>query len=209
MVKVFHWIAAVTLMISSICSARAVESRPKTSSKTLADSGKGSTPKIPIPADHQIEAKANDLVLRHLPELKDVLKRLRADRSREYDRAIRDLAKSAKRLEAAKNRDPKLYEIELELLKAQHEVNLLTAKLKVRDSRDDRGHLRVSAARLQDAQIARAQYDVDVLRQRHERAKKLLETASERLEAKRSEPEAQLEESYLGFLRRAGRDAAK
>ena len=113
----------------------------------------------------------------HLPELDAVLARLRSDQSREYDRAIRDLAKSARKLEVARNRDEQLYDLEVELLKAQNQVNLLTAKLKVRDSQSDRDHLRSSAARLQQAQIARAEYDLEQCRDRYERAKQQLDAA--------------------------------
>jgi hypothetical protein len=209
MVRFFRLMAALSLFLPAACGVRAAEVRPRTHPSSLADSGNRATPRTPIPVDHQTEAKALQLVQQHLPELNGVLKRLRADQSREYDRAIRDLAKSARKLETAKHRDERLYEIELELLKAQTEVNLLTAKLKVRDSRDHRKQLRVSAARLQQAQIARADYDVDLLRGRLERAKQQFEAASKRLEEKRTHPDQQLEKTYLGLLRRAGREPTK
>ncbi len=131
------------------------------------------------------------------------------DQPRQYDRAIRDLAKSVRKLEFAKNRDEQLYELELELLKAQNQVNLLTAKLKVRDSQPDRKKLRDSAARLHQAQVARIQYDVELYRQRLARAKQQFDAAGERLEAKQSDPEQQLEKTYLGLLRKAGREPKK
>lgn len=209
MASVVRLIAALALILATVCGSNAVELRPKARARSLADSGKRSTPKTPLPVDRDTETEALDLVLQHLPKLDVVLKRLRADQSREYDRAIRDLAKSSRKLDAAKGRDERLYEIELELLKAQTEVNLLTAKLKVRDSRDDRKQLRVSAGRLQQAQIARAEYEVDLLRGRLQRAKQQLEAASQRLDAKRTNTEQQLEETYLGLLRRAGREPKK
>ncbi len=196
--------AAVLTLLS--CGAWTAEARPATNSKSLADSGKKPTPKSPIPVDRNTEAIAIELVETHLPELDDVLKRLRGDRAREYDRAIRDLARSARKLELLKNRDERLYEIELELLKAQHQVNLLMAKLKVRDSQSDRGLLRTAARRLQQAQLTRADYDVEQFRQRLEKAKQQLAAAETRLKAKQLDPENQLEKSYLGMLRKAGRE---
>ena len=89
----------------SCCFLNAVGVEANTNSKSLADSGNKPTPQTPIPVDRETEAKAVGLVNAHLPELKDVLKRLRADQPREYDRAIRDLAKSSRKLELAKNRD--------------------------------------------------------------------------------------------------------
>lgn len=186
------------------CNAWAVEAI--TNSKSVADTGKKPTPQTPISVDRELESKAIGLVRSHLPELNNVLDRLRADQPRQYDRAIRDLAKSVRKLELAKNRDEQLYELELELLKAQNHVNLLTAKLKVRDSQSDRTQLRDAAARLQQAQVARIQYDVELYRQRLERAKQQLDAAGERLEAKQSDAEQQLEKTYLGLLRKAGRE---
>ncbi len=197
----------ITIFMLLSCNAWAVEAN--TNSKSVADTGKKPTPQTPIRVDRETESKAIGLVNAHMPELKDVLDRLRADQPRQYDRAIRDLAKSVRKLDLAKDRDEQLYEIELELLKAQNQANLATAKLKVRDSQSDRKHLRNSVARLQQAQVARAQYDVEIYRQRFERAKQQLDAAGERLEAKQIDPEQQLERSYLGLLRKAGREPTK
>ena len=199
----------VVIAIFTVLSGNAWAIEAKTNSKSVADTGKKPTPQIPIQVDRETESKAIGLVNAHLPELKDVLDRLRADQPRQYDRAIRDLAKSVRKLDLAKNRDERLYEIELELVKAQNQVNLLTAKLKVRDSQSDRKQLRNSVARLQKAQVARAQYDVEMYRQRLERAKQQLDAAGARLEAKQSDPDQQLEKSYLGLLRKAGREPTK
>jgi len=199
----------VVFAIATVLSCNAWPVEAITNSKSVADTGKKPTPQAPIPVDREIESKAIGLVQSHLPELKNVLDRLRADHPRQYDRAIRDLAKSVRKLELAKNRDEQLYELELELLKAQNQVNLLTAKLKVRDSELDRKTLRDSAARLQQAQVARIQYDVEMYRQRLARAKQQLDAAGERLEAKQNEPELQLEQTYLGLLRKAGREPKK
>jgi len=197
----------VMIAIVLPCNAWAVEA--KINSNSLADNGKKPTPQTPIQIDRETESKSIDLVKAHLPELDDVLNRLRADQPRQYERAIRDLAKSVRKLELAKNRDEQLYELELELLKAQNQVNLLTAKLKVRDSQPDRKKLRDSAARVHQAQVARIQYDVELYRQRLARAKQQFDAAGERLEAKQSDPEQQLEKTYLGLLRKAGREPKK
>lgn len=206
MVNRFASVLIVMLMTTSV---GAVAARPATNSKSLADSGKKSTPTTPIPVDRESEAKANELIQLHLPELKDVLKRLRADQPREYNRAIRDLSKSARKLELAKNRDERLYDIEVDLLKAQNQVNLLTAKLKVRDSESDRKQLRSSAEQLQRAQVARGEYDVEVLRARLERTQQQLGAAQKRLETRRNNTNEQIEKSYLGMLRKAGREPKK
>jgi hypothetical protein len=184
-----------------------VDARPATNTKSLADAGKKPAPKTTLPAvDRETEAKSLELVQTHLPELRAVLKRLKADQPRQYDRAIRDLAKSFRKLEQAKNRDERLYDIEVEFLKAQNQVNLLTAKLKVRDRQSDRKLLRVAAGRLQQALIARASYDVELYRQRLERTQKQFDSAQDRLEAKQTDTDQQLDKTYLSLLRKAGRE---
>jgi hypothetical protein len=199
----------IGFVIAMVLAGNAWSVEAKTNSKSLADNGNKPTPQTAIQIDRETESKAIELVKAHLPELDDVLDRLRADQPRQYDRAIRDLAKSVRKLELAKNRDEQLYELELELLKAQNQVNLLTAKLKVRDSQPDRKKLRDSATRLRQAQVARIQYDVELSRQRLARAKQQFDAAAERLEAKQSDPEQQLEKTFLGLLRKAGREPNK
>ena len=77
----------------------------------------------------ETEVLAWQLVETHLPELNIVLDRLRTGEPRQYQRAISDLARSAKKLEAFRKRDEQLFEIEVELLKTQHAVSLLTASV--------------------------------------------------------------------------------
>lgn len=189
----------------SSSSVRASQAR-LTNSQSLADNGKKTSPRNVVPVDRQTETKAMELVRMHLPELGSVLQRLRSDRSPEYDRAVRDLARSARKLEAAKNRDERLYDLEVELLKSQNEVNLLTAKLKVRDSERDRKLLHSGAGRLQQAQFARDEYYVQLYRQRLERFQNQLEATEAKVRANKENPEQKLEKSYLSLLRKAGRD---
>ncbi len=178
-----------------------------TNSRSLADAAQKDNSKTVAELDQETEAAAAGLVKSHLPELEQVLNRLRKAQPRQYERAVRDLARSAKKLDAVRKRDEQLYELEVELLKAQTDVNFLTAKLKVRDSQSDRNLLRKAVARLHQASIARGEYDVHVLQQRLERARQQLVTASERLEAKRADSNEHLEKSYLSLLRKAGRQA--
>lgn len=199
--------AIFALAVISI-GAAALVARPveATNSQRLASAGDTSAAEPAV--DSETEAKSLQLVETHLPELRPVLKRLRSKEPREYDRAIRDLAKSARKLELAKNRDERLYEIEVETLKAQNQVNLLTACLKVRDNQADRKRLREAAARLQQAQLVRARYDVELFRQRLERAQQQLDAAQGRLESKESDADEQLEKLYQVLLRKAGREPA-
>lgn len=148
---------------------------------------------------------AHGLVRSHLPELRAVLQHLRDEDPVQYRRAVQDLARSARKLEAAKKRDERLYDIEVETLKAQNSVRLLTAKLKVRDNDDDRKQLRKATARLKMSELSRTEYEVDMFKARIERTQQLLRNAQERLDAKRDNMDDNLEKSYVQSLRKAGR----
>ena len=181
-----------------------------TNSKSLADAnepGKKKTKSVKqsIKSDPTAERIAMGLVNEHLPELKKLLENLKKDNPRQFDLAIRDLAKSAKRLQSIKNRDEELFEIEVEMLQTKSSVKLLTAKLKVRDNQSDRDLLRKAAKRLHDTELAKAKYNVRYSAQRLEKAKQQLAVANKRLESVEGQSESRLEKTYLNFLKDAGR----
>ncbi len=207
--RLFFGSMLTVILTLAVPNAWAVEARA-TNQRSVADNN--AQPKKPskptarsTKTDHHAELAATQLVESHLPELKSVLEHLRSDDPRQYNLAIRDLAKSARRLEASKNRDHELYDIEVELLQAQSSVRLLTAKLKVRDDQADRVRLREAAGRLHQAELNRAKYELRVLQERIDRTQKSLDAAKQRMSAKQDNYREQLETSYLGFLRKAGR----
>ena len=144
------------------------------------------------------------LVRTHLPEIDHMLARLRDSNPADYQRAIRDLAKSVRKLELAKKRDEALFEIEVQILKARSNVNLLTAKLKLRDSDSDRKSLRKAGERLLQAEAARDAYEVKVLEDRLANTKRQIETLERRISEKQNNSKSVLERNYAGYLRRAG-----
>lgn len=156
--------------------------------------------------DESVEAAAIELVDRHLPELRGVLRRLKSDEPKQYRRAIADLARSARRLESAQRRDSELYEIELEHLQARTTLDLLSAKLKVRDSARDRRGLRQALARVHDAERKRAQYDVASLTAKLQRTQQQLDEARQRLSETQPTSETEFEAKYQSLLHRAGRE---
>lgn len=197
-------------LITMPFAAWSVEARATNSRSVAQNTAKPTKPRTverpTTEVDRESEVAATQLVDSHLPELKSVLKHLKADNPRQYNVAIRDLAKSARRLELAQKRDEELYSLEVDLLQAQSSVRLLTAKLKVRDQQQDRKRLRQAVSRLQLAELNRAKYEVRVLQERVERSQKSLDAAKTRLTSKESKFEQQLEASYLAYLRKAGRD---
>lgn len=145
------------------------------------------------------------LVRQYLPELEPMLDRLRQSDAKQFKRATAELARWSRRIEFAQKRDQRLYEIEVEFLKAEAEVNLLTARLKVRDDTADRERLKTATTRLQQAKVSRGQYDVETLTARMKRAQQQLKAARERLQAMRTNVDDDLDAAYVGQLRKAGR----
>lgn len=156
----------------------------------------------------QNEQLAHELVREHLPKLVPLLKQLKTDQPRQYERAVWDLARSAKKLNAAKKRDDQLFEVELEFLKAETEANLIAARLKVRDNPNDRKHLRESVARLHAAKQSKMRYEIEIYQKRLARDQALLTTAEQRLSDFEGNPKNTVAESYLAMLRKAGRKPA-
>ena len=152
------------------------------------------------------ESIALKLVKDHLPQLRPILRNLRQGHPQAYQKALADLNKSAQRLESAKRRGTVLFKIELAVLQAKTEVDLLTAKLKVRDDSSDRKQLRKAIADLNHAELQQAEYNVQAAQNRLSQIEKQLQAAQRRLEEKQTQPDQQIEKSFRKSLRKAGRD---
>lgn len=187
----------------------AAEALAKNGSKSVAETGERHSGKASESLSRETELRVEELVESHLPALKAVLDRLRSVQPQEYNRAIRDLARSARKLEIAKNRDDRFFEVELELLQAQTETTLLLAKLKIRDNPSDKQRLKNAASRLQQAQLERAEYDVTASQQRLERAQQQLKAAEQRLAEQKAKSDEAFEKSFATMLRKIGRTNAK
>ncbi|TWT53271.1 hypothetical protein Pla22_08990 [Rubripirellula amarantea] len=155
--------------------------------------------------DATTEASALQLVDSHLPELRPILENLRRVQPKAYRKAVIGLARSSRRLEALRQRDEPTFDVELQELKLRTQVDLLTAKLKVRDSDKDRSELQTAVTNLQSVQVQRLQLEVEFLKQRVANAKQTLETAQERLKSKQSDASKQIEKAIEASLRKAGR----
>jgi type III secretory pathway component EscV len=151
------------------------------------------------------EQLALQLTREHLPQLTPLLQQLKIDQPRQYDRAVVDLARTAKKLSIAQKRDKQLYQVELELLKADTEANLIAAKLKVRDKRQDRDKLRDAVIRLHAAKQKKMQYEVELLQKRLARDQALLATAEQNLSAFNEDSSNTVDAVYLTLLRKAER----
>ncbi len=153
------------------------------------------------------ETAALLLVRDELPQLSRVLDRLRSDSPSHYEKAIRDISRSAKRLEAMRLRDEALYSLELDLLKSRTSISLLVARLKVRDNEADRNSLKRTIRQLHSAELSRAKYEVESIEKRLQRTEEQLSDAQSRLSKRSSDLDERLDSVYTDYLRKAGRSA--
>jgi hypothetical protein len=75
------------------------------------------------------ESAVMTFVERNHPALKDVLASLKSTRPKEYEKAIRDIYQTSERLANVKERDPRLYELELKNWTLRSQIQLLTAQM--------------------------------------------------------------------------------
>jgi hypothetical protein len=81
------------------------------------------------PMTSEREVVALQFARQHHPELAQLLDQLKARNSRQYTAAIRDLFKSADRLERLRSRNPERYETELRIWQLDSQIRLLAARL--------------------------------------------------------------------------------
>jgi hypothetical protein len=86
------------------------------------------------PASPAENSPGLELAKTHFSELLPVLKHLRVHSPSQYEKAIRDLDRSAKRLESIKRRDSQLFDISLREWKTRGHIDLLKAKVRVKKS---------------------------------------------------------------------------
>ena len=183
----------------------AVDSQSALASRLLAQDSPAADGSVA--GDGESEAAALSLVRDELPQLNRVLDRLRSDSPSHYEKAIRDISRSAKRLESMRLRDEKLYSLELHLLKSRTSISLLVARLKIRDDESDRSSLKRAIGQLHSVELSRAKYEVESIEKRLQRTEEQLSDAQTRLSKRSSDLDERLDSVYTDYLRKAGRSA--
>lgn len=108
-----------------------------------------------------------ELAREHLAALLPLLAHLRDHEPEQYEKAIRDLDRAAKRLETLRRRDEGLYEVALREWQTRGRVDLLKARLRVRRSDADARQLLAQMQQLRKIEIERVRRERDLLQQRH------------------------------------------
>lgn len=87
-------------------------------------------------ADNKLDVDA--FVAKQLPELSKLLKHLKEQRPSQYQRVSRDLERSIQRLENLRDRDEKLYEVDLQLWKTRSQLQIIAAQFSVSPPKDEK-----------------------------------------------------------------------
>ncbi len=157
-----------------------------------------------LAADAPRDAQVLQMVEQHLPQLTRMLDYLREHSPRKYERAMRDLSRQARRLEASRKRGEHFYANELESLKVETRIDLTVAKLRLSDEPRLREQLRSDIRKLQRLRIERLSFEREALRLRIEKATEQLAAVEQRLRKVEQSGDSAAQQSYETLLRKAG-----
>ncbi len=166
------------------------------------NSTRPSAPTSPKKAQTDVSSERERMALEFVrdnhAELAKLLEQLKPMRPSEYNRAIREIANVSETLARLKDRDPKRYEMGLDLWKAKSRVELLTAKLVNGPNPSVESSLRDAVAHQFEIEIAVQKYE-------RERAKALVKKYDETIERLESNQQKMIESRYQGFLKQSQR----
>ncbi|MCO8124240.1 hypothetical protein NHH03_21030 [Stieleria sp. TO1_6] len=210
MVKHSLTLLALIALVLATSPVDALEIKPPANKNGSNNGPTTATPqtdrKTPRPSlDEDLERGVLQMVQQHLPDIKVLLDQLREKEPRQYEMAIRNLAKSSRRLQAAEKRGEQSFELEVQIIKAQSAINLLIAKLKVRDNDKDRQSLREATKRFEHAELARARYELGLIESRLGKMQEQFDAAKERLQVKQSQLQPNIDKAFQTYLRKSGR----
>jgi len=162
--------------------------------------GRGARP--PMAVTPERESAVMTFVERNHPALKDVLASLKSNRPKEYEKAIRDIYQTSERLANIKERDPKLYDLELKNWTLRSQIQLLTAQMVMVGTDEIRAQLR---------KLLNEQMDVraEMLRLEQQRAQERLTRIDDELSKIGSDREKRVEKQLDLLMRSAQQSRPK
>lgn len=146
------------------------------------------------------ESRVADLVKSYLPELRTVLASLKKHSDKEYQKAINDLTRTARRLESLKQRDAVGFELEVALLQWQTRADLAMAQLQIRDNVETRDQLKTALKQREQAKLARARHERERLTDRIQRLQTQLDRLDNQL--KSADVQESAAKAYATAMRR-------
>ncbi len=155
------------------------------------------------PISDEERAAADKLMQEYLPEVKSLVDVLKKRAPKEYEKAIRDLAKSGRKLEATLKRDRKLFDVEVALLRVQVRVDTLAAQLQKADREQWRKELRTAVDERAQLRIARTERQRELAAARIGQMQDELTKLNQQLEQLQSQQTETSQREYDQLLRRA------
>jgi tRNA uridine 5-carbamoylmethylation protein Kti12 len=143
-----------------------------------------------------------DFIKSHHPELAMLLGVLRTTDLAKYEAAIQDVSKVIKRVEAARKRDQKIYELEIESWKIQSKIELLLAKGMAKDKSFNEHNLKQLLENRIDNQMQRTNREIELIDQRRA-------SLVESMNKLNSTRQTQVEKQYANMLKRLKGDKIK
>jgi hypothetical protein len=147
------------------------------------------------------EAAALFFVKKHLPELLPLLEELKKNNAPQYEREVRQIFQVTEMLADLREDDPKRYELELKVWKAENKANSLVAQL----STPTEEVRKKVEAQLQDLAKELVELDMQVLELRAEQLDKELGEVKDELAKMRDNVDKQVKDRYEGLLDKARR----
>ncbi|MCU0721500.1 MAG: hypothetical protein MUC83_17450 [Pirellula sp.] len=159
-----------------------------------------------VPAEIK-EAKSDEqlsiaFIEKHHPELSALLEVLKTTDLAKYDAAIKDVSKAIKRLEGARKRDEKLYELEIAGWKIQSKIDLLLAKGMAKDKSFKESDLKKLVENRIDNQIQRTNREIELIDQRKA-------SLAETLNKLNNNRQSQVDKQHANLLKRLKGDKTK
>jgi hypothetical protein len=188
-----RWPVAVLLAVLLLAGPP----RPGLRAGAPAESESGNLPRF----SEEREAAALFFVNKHLPELLPLLEQLKKNNTTQYQREIREIFQVTEMLAELREDDPKRYELELKVWKAENRANTLVAQLST-PSDESRKKVEVQ---LQDLAKELVELDMQVLELRAEQLDKELGEVKDELAKMRDNTDKQVRDRYEGLLDKARR----
>jgi hypothetical protein len=123
----------------------------------------------PLGSQAEREATALNFLRAHHPELVELVERLKNSKPAEYERAIRESARTSDRLASLKQRDPERYALELEAWKLKSQIRLLAARASMQSQESLADEIRAALERQYEVRLKQLELDRADLAERLQR----------------------------------------
>lgn len=151
----------------SVSSKKTKDRQPLTKSSSASKTRKASSG-----IDAKREKLAIEFAQSHHPELARLIQRLKKHKPREYKRAIRDLDTTRTKLDRFKKRDNERYRLTLERWEVDSRIRLLSARVSVMGSSEDKTQLKDLVKKRIDLQLELLRHDQRMAEKRIEKIQK-------------------------------------